>query len=201
MYAIELFIANHLLPLLTLLGQIIIIATLLGWLLLRKNNRYQLLIGRFSKYALTAAFIVSLMATLGSLFYSEILHYQPCKLCWFQRIFMYPQVILLGIAAWKHDYCIKKYSLTLSLIGLLIAAYHYLMQIGLIIAINCGVVGYSASCNETFVLQYGYITIPMMSLTAFGLISLLMIQLKDLKSPNLNNQLQHRLAGRPASDF
>lgn len=176
MYVLQMFIANNLLPILTIIGQIIILVLIISGLLQKRCILSRWLINN----NLLAAFLISLIATLGSLFYSEILHYQPCKLCWFQRIFMYPQVILLGLAVWHKDLNIKKYSLSLSVIGLLIAAYHYLMQIGWIIAINCGAVGYSVSCTETFILQYGYITIPMMSLTAFGLMALLMTS----KTPN-----------------
>lgn len=114
-------------------------------------------------------FIIALIATCGSLFYSEIVHYEPCKLCWFQRIFMYPQILLLGLALWKRDNRIFDYILWLSLIGMLIAGYHYLLQLGIVSGGFCGTVGYSVSCAQRFVMEYGYITIPMMAFTAFTL--------------------------------
>lgn len=128
-------------------------------------------IGAFAvKYATVLAFIVALVATLGSLFYSDVLNYTPCKLCWFQRIFMYPQVLLLGIAWWKKDVGIGKYVLSLSIPGILLAIYHYYLQLGGNPLVPCSTVGYSVSCSQRFVLEYGYITIPMMALTAFALI-------------------------------
>lgn len=148
---------NQLLGILTIVGQAAII---LAW-------PFRAFI---SRNALLFAFVVALIATSGSLFYSEIAGYEPCKLCWFQRIFMYPQVILLGLALWKKDYGIKLYGIVLSAIGAVIAGYHYLLQLGVAPALPCAAVGYSAACSQRFVLQFGYITIPMMALTAFLLI-------------------------------
>ncbi|GJM71062.1 hypothetical protein HMSSN036_32780 [Paenibacillus macerans] len=76
-------------------------------------------------YGIYLAWLVALVATAGSLYLSEVLHYEPCRLCWFQRIFMYPQVILLGIAAYRNDRSIIPYVLPLSIIGGTISLYHY----------------------------------------------------------------------------
>lgn len=164
---------NQALALLTIAGQIIL-AVLIVSLVIKRDQPLKF----FTKNALAFSFIVALTATLGSLFYSEIAGYEPCKLCWFQRIFMYPQTILLGLAWLKKDYGIALYSIVLSAIGVLITAYHYLLQIGLVPSVNCSVVGYSVSCSQRFVMQFGYITIPMMSLTVFSLIIISMLMLK-----------------------
>ncbi|OGZ79497.1 MAG: hypothetical protein A2312_00255 [Candidatus Staskawiczbacteria bacterium RIFOXYB2_FULL_32_9] len=133
----------------------------------------------FGKYALFFAFVVVLIATLGSLFYSEVAGYEPCKLCWFQRILMYPQVIILGMAFLKKDIGVVSYSIVLSAIGVVIAGYHYLLQIGVASSsVGCSVVGYSISCAQRFVMGFGYITIPMMAFTAFLLIIVFMVTLK-----------------------
>jgi len=91
---------------------------------------------------------------------------------------MYPQAILLGIAWLKKDQGIVLYSLALSSLGALIASYNYLLQIGLAPSIGCSAVGYSINCSQRFVMQFGYITIPMMALTAFLLIISFMIVFK-----------------------
>ncbi len=118
--------------------------------------------------------IVSFVAMFGSLFYSEIMGFTPCVLCWYQRIFMYPQAFMFAFALWKKDRGIVPYSILLSIIGGMIAAYHYVFQIGLIGgSAICDIVGYSVSCSETFFTNLGYITIPMMSLTAFVLLIIL----------------------------
>ena len=121
--------------------------------------------------SLLLAFIVSLAATLGSLFYSEILGYSPCKLCWFQRILIYPQALILGIALWIGDKKVFRYVVPMSVIGAVIAFYHYLLQRG-IVGLNtpCEVVGYSSACSEQFMMNLGFITIPFMALVAFILV-------------------------------
>ncbi len=170
---------NLKLGVLTVVAQIIILLSVVYFLFFRKQ--YPFIKNFVSKYGILFAFLVALTATSGSLFYSEIAGYQPCVLCWYQRIFMYPEVILLGMALWKKDKSIVNYSIALSSIGALIAAYHYLLQIGVVSGVACGVVGYSVSCAKVFVLVFGYIGLPLMALTAFLLIitSLIFTKLKN----------------------
>jgi disulfide bond formation protein DsbB len=82
----------------------------------------------FDRNALLLAFawLVALVATLGSLYYSEVRNFIPCTLCWYQRIAMYPLVFILGIATWRNDAQIRPYALTLSLLGLFWSSYHLL---------------------------------------------------------------------------
>lgn len=77
---------------------------------------------------LAFAWLVALVATLGSLYYSEIRLFLPCELCWYQRIFMYPLAVILGIAAWRSDFNIRLYALPLAGIGWLISLRHNLEQ-------------------------------------------------------------------------
>ncbi len=126
------------------------------------------------KNYLLFGFIVSLGAMLGSLFYSEIMGYAPCVLCWYQRIFMYPQAFIFAFAMWKKDKRIATCSLMLSIIGGLIALYHYIFQIGFLgVSGICDIIGYSSSCSEAFFTNLGYLTIPMMAFTAFVLLIIL----------------------------
>ena len=167
---------SQMLAILTIIGQIIVVVLLISLLTNRQN-----IILFFGKHAILFSFIVSFITTLGSLFYSEIAGYEPCKLCWFQRILMYPQVILFGIALWKNDKKISDYIIGLSGIGALIAGYHYLLQLGIAPSLSCSAVGYSLSCSKIFVMTLGYITIPLMSFTAFMLILLLQIMQKKME--------------------
>jgi disulfide bond formation protein DsbB len=121
------------------------------------------------------SFIVALTATASSLIYSEVIGLPPCILCWYQRIFMYPLVTILLIAIAKKDTRISPYILSLAVGGGLIALYHYLLQIGAAPAFSCSAVGYSVNCADTFRMSYGYITLPMMALTAFTVIAGLML--------------------------
>jgi disulfide bond formation protein DsbB len=133
-------------------------------------------LGRIAKTrAYLAGFIVVLTATLGSLFYSEIAGYDPCKLCWFQRVLMYPQVIILGMAWWLEDNSAWLYSLALSSLGVVVAGYHYALQLWPSQVVNCSVVGQATSCSGTYLMQFGYITIPLMAAAAFILIVVLML--------------------------
>lgn len=74
-----------------------------------------------------AAWFQVLVATLGSLYFSEIMKLPPCTLCWYQRLFMYPLVHILAVAIISEDRYLKYYCLPLSIIGLLIATYHNLL--------------------------------------------------------------------------
>jgi len=161
---------NQILSLLTILGQAVIVFCLI--ILFTKKQKF---IDIVSKNAVLFSFIIVLIATLGSLFYSEVAGFEPCKLCWFQRILMYPQVLLLGLALFKKDKNIISYTLWLSAIGAVIAGYHYLLQIGVAPSLSCSATGYSAKCAQRFVMNFDYITIPMMAFTAFLLILLIQI--------------------------
>ncbi|MCS7462247.1 disulfide oxidoreductase [Paenibacillus doosanensis] len=126
--------------------------------------------------ALHLSWVVALTATLGSLYFSEIMHFLPCKLCWYQRILMYPLVIILGIAAVRKDVRHYVYVLPLSVWGAGISLYHYLMQKTSWFkdgATACGPV----PCDVDYIDWFGFVTIPLLALTAFVLITVLMILL------------------------
>jgi len=135
---------------------------------------------RLRDYTLYMAWIVAVVATLGSLYFSEIRHYIPCELCWYQRILMYPLSLLLGIAAYSNERRIKKYVLPMSIIGGLISLFHYLEQ---------KVPGFSGikpctqgvPCNIDYIDWLGFITIPFLALIAFTIISILLILTKSDK--------------------
>ncbi|PFH69804.1 disulfide bond formation protein B [Bacillus cereus] len=125
-------------------------------------------------YTLYMAWIVSMIATLGSLFFSEILGFIPCELCWFQRIMMYPLCIILGIATFYNEENIKKYALPISIIGGSISLYHYAIQkIPGVSEINPCVQG--VPCNVDYINWLGFITIPFLALIAFCTITLFML--------------------------
>lgn len=138
-----------------------------------------LALDKLGEYRYVLAFTITLVATLGSLFYSEIAGYDPCKLCWFQRVFMYPQVIILGIAWWLKDKSAWVYPLALSVVGLVVAGYHYVLQLWPSQVVNCSIVGQATSCSGTYVMQFGYITIPLMAATAFAVVMVTMFLRSD----------------------
>jgi disulfide bond formation protein DsbB len=127
------------------------------------------------------AWLVSVVATLGSLYFSEIRGFIPCDLCWFQRIFMYPLVVILGIGTFQSDISVKKFVLPLSIIGGIISFFHYLEQkvpgFGGIRPCVSGV-----PCSSEYINWFGFITIPFLALIAFTLITIGMIFLFSKKS-------------------
>ncbi len=156
---------------LTVIAQMLVVLALLGILFRKKVPMFAKVYRLFGENALLISFVVSLTATLGSLFFSEIVLLEPCKLCWFQRILMYPLTLMFGLAYIKKDYKIYAYTTPLAVIGALIALYHYLLQLGIVPKIvPCSTVGYSVDCAKLFVMNFGYITIPLMALSAFMLI-------------------------------
>ena len=163
---------TQILSALTVFAQIEIL--FLVYLLITDKKRKSKILKVFAKIADKYTFIMALVATLGSLYYSEIAGFEPCKYCWFQRILMYPLVIVMYIAIRIKDKHVSRYVLPISGIGTLLAGYHYLTQLGWLPS-TCVATGYSVGCAKIFVMTFGYITIPMMSFTAFLLIFVLQV--------------------------
>ncbi len=126
------------------------------------------------KYLLFLPWTVALIATLGSLFFSEILKYPPCVLCWYQRICMYPLILILGVGIIKKDKFITSYALPLSLIGTLFAFYHNLLYYN-IITEALAPCSTGVSCTTKYLTIFGFITIPILSLLAFLTINISLI--------------------------
>lgn len=167
----------YVLSLLTVVGDVMVgVGVLL--LLIKDLKKWRKVV---VKWGLGLAGLVALIATSGSLYMSEIAGLEPCKLCWLQRVSMYPLVWLLGLAVYKKKKGkeIVDYVLGMSVVGGIIAGYHYMLQNGWVNeGVSCGVVGYSVSCAKRFVLRFGYVSIPMMALTAFGMILVIMLLMK-----------------------
>lgn len=123
-----------------------------------------------SEMLLYAAWIVSLTATVGSLFFSEVMQLPPCVLCWYQRIAMYPLVIVLGAGIIMRDRRAKFYALPLAIAGLGIAVYHNLLYYN-IIPESIAPCTEGISCTSRQIEWLGFITIPLLSLVAFALIT------------------------------
>ncbi|HEY4514903.1 MAG TPA: disulfide bond formation protein B [Candidatus Paceibacterota bacterium] len=128
------------------------------------------------KHSILIGFLVLLASVVGSLFYSNVLGYDPCVLCWYQRIFIYPQLVIFGLALWKRRTDIWLYSLGLSLIGILVALYHNFLPYFEKFGLGCGSTG--PSCSKLYVFAFGYLTIPVMSLSVFFVLILLAISYK-----------------------
>src|SRR5699024_1383010 len=108
----------------------------------------------------------SLLAVCGSLFYSEVMGYTPCELCWYQRILMYPLIIIYGVGLVKKDVHMTFPGLILSGIGVIIASYHYGVQKITVLQDTVWFCG-DVPCTFEYVNYFGFITIPLLSLVAF----------------------------------
>jgi disulfide bond formation protein DsbB len=121
-----------------------------------------------------AAWIIALVATVGSLFFSEVMDLPPCVLCWYQRIAMYPLVLIVGVGIISRDRRMKSYALPLCLIGLAISIYHNLLYYGLIPE-SITPCAEGVSCTSRQIEWLGFITIPLMALAAFVGVALCLI--------------------------
>ena len=123
--------------------------------------------------ALWLAWLVALVSTVGSLIYSEVAHFVPCRLCWFQRIAMYPMAAVLLVGAIRKEAIARFYALPLALIGLGISIYHYLMQV--YPSMEGGACDPLNPCSARYVEVFGFISIPFMAGAGFTLISVLLL--------------------------
>jgi len=117
------------------------------------------------------SWLLATVAMLGSLFFSEVMDLPPCVLCWYQRIFMYPLVVILLLGMYPYDESVIRYSLPLAVIGWGFAIYHYLVYSGYIPEAlqPCG---QGPSCADINLELFGFITIPMLSILSFTAIIL-----------------------------
>jgi len=125
----------------------------------------------FARHAGLIALAVAWTATLGSLYFSEVAGFKPCKLCWYQRILMYPLALLLPVGLVRRDRGLSWYVVPLALLGLLVSGYHVLLQKTNWFTDRCAVAG-EVPCSSDYIYWLGFITIPVLSLTAFVLILL-----------------------------
>lgn len=156
-----------------ILLQIIFVVAFFMLLFGPKNNIF---LDFIYKYFLPIGFLISLFASTFPLVYSEIINFPPCSLCWWQRVFMFPLVFMFGVALWDKDKKVIRYALPLLCIGFLISVYqNFFYYFGENGNLPCDASG--VSCYQRLVSEFnGYISIPMLALTAFfALLTLIMV--------------------------
>ncbi|WZY00087.1 disulfide oxidoreductase [Bacillus sp. FSL W7-1360] len=127
---------------------------------------------RQAENGLLLSWTIALVATGGSLYFSDIRQFEPCVLCWYQRIFMYPLVLLLAIGFARKDASVAIYAAVLSGIGFCISTYHYMIQklpVADDVVMSCGRI----PCTGAYINWLGFITIPFLAGAAFLMIFLL----------------------------
>ena len=133
-----------------------------------------------SQYGWNLLFIcwlIAMAAMFGSLFFSEVMGLEPCVLCWWQRIFIYPLAILFLVGLIHFDRSVVRYTLPLAVIGLAFAVYHYLLYMGFIPE-SLAPCSETLSCAEVDLELMGFITIPMMSILSYSAIIALLLILR-----------------------
>ncbi|HEV2707913.1 MAG TPA: disulfide bond formation protein B [Pyrinomonadaceae bacterium] len=126
------------------------------------------------------AWAIALVSTAGSLFFSEVMSLAPCVLCWYQRVAVYPLVLVIGTGIITRDVRMKRYALPLSLAGLAVSVYHNLIYYGVIpeALTPCS---QGASCAERQIEWFGFVTIPLMGLAAFACLTLCLLLYKPAR--------------------
>jgi len=160
-------IVNKILSLGTIVLQIVILALVINLIFLKSHENTFLLF--FKKYTFIFGFLAALGAFLLSLFYSNIVGFPPCELCWIQRIFLYPQLILFGMELYKRDRSIVDFSIVFAIFGSLVSMYHIYIENGGSSSLSCATGATSTvgqvSCATRYIYEFGYITMPTMALT------------------------------------
>ncbi len=128
---------------------------------------------QISRSGLWIGLALSLGASFMTLYYSNVLGFAPCDLCWWQRICLYPQVLLFAIALWRKDASVALYSIALSVLGLGVAIYHHLLQVYPAGNLPCPSQG--PSCAQITFIEFGYVTFPMMAVALFAFLIVVML--------------------------
>ena len=126
---------------------------------------------------LFAAWMVALLATAGSLFCSDVMEFAPCVLCWYQRIFLFPLVVVLARGLFPFDRGAVRYGLPLAILGWLVAAYHNLVYAG-VVPESLQPCAKGVSCTEEYIRLFGLLSIPALSLIAFTTLAGILIALQ-----------------------
>ena len=120
-----------------------------------------------------SCWLVAATGVLGSLFFSEVMGLKPCVLCWYQRIFMYPLVVIFLVGLFPLDRAVFRYALPIAVIGWGFAVYHYLLYSGYIPE-NLQPCSEDLSCADINLELLGFITIPMLSILSYSAIIILL---------------------------
>lgn len=132
---------------------------------------------------LLAAWVIATASALGSIFFSHIMAFAPCVLCWYQRICLFPLVVILARGLFPFDAKAVKYALPLAVLGWGVALYHNLLYSG-VISKDLQPCAQGVSCAEKYIEFFGFVTIPLLSLLCFTLVTALLIILKKRTNSN-----------------
>jgi len=164
---------NYIFALGTVLLQVLSFALLIVFIFQKRVPLFRDVAAQVGAWGLWAAFGVTFAASVMAIFYSDVLGFDACPLCWWQRVFLVPQVFLLGLAAWKRDAYMAEYSIILSIFGAAIALYQHVLQMMPGSGLPCPATG--TSCALRILFEFGYITFPLMAFSVFAFLIILML--------------------------
>ncbi len=144
-------------------------AFLFAIILIIDLKREQTLRPHIEKYGLHGAFLIALGSSVMALVYSETFGFVPCGLCWFERIFLFPQALLLLGALYMRDKGIAVYGILLSVIGLIISLYHHYIQMGGSEFVKCPAAG-NVDCAKRILFEFDFVTFPLLGAAGFALL-------------------------------
>ena len=156
----ELFFA-----LLTVATLMAVVAVMALGVIARSSAQAASALAAFAPFARPLAAAIATTCALGSLYFSEIVNYTPCRLCWFQRTMMYPLAIILVVSLIARDTKVWKYAVPLSTVGIVIAAYHWFLE--RFPNLDAGVCDVEVPCEFVWFEHFGFVTLPFMALTGF----------------------------------
>jgi hypothetical protein len=153
---------------LALVANMAVAALVFAWFV----GRHDRLVEAIGPWTTLGALIVATLATAGSLYFSEIAHFVPCRLCWFQRIAMYPLVPILAVALVTGDRGVWRYGLVLASVGAVISVWHYAIE--WVPALGDGACDAAMPCSVVWFREFGFVSLPYLALSAFLLIAALL---------------------------
>jgi disulfide bond formation protein DsbB len=163
-------------------GMQVVAVVLIALFFMRKDPSFSVQVSYITRWAIPVAFTLSLSAALMALVHEHIFGLEPCYWCWWQRIFIFPQILMLGMTLLNEKYRVATvdFSIVASVIGAGISLYHHTLQMYPGVGLPCPATG--PSCAQITFLEFGYITYPMMALSLFALTIVLMVFARDRKS-------------------
>jgi len=173
--SVQMFVA--LLAVAAILGTVVL---LLSHLLAGRVALADAILDQVRDAGLWLVFTLTGTSMLGSLYFSEVAHYAPCKLCWYQRIAMYSLAIVFLVAAIRKDKAIAPYGITLAAIGSAISVYHYLVE--WFPTLESNVCAVDVPCTTVWFRRFGFVSLPFMALCAF--VSSIVVLITLMRSPH-----------------
>ena len=165
-------VLTHYLSIATILGAIFVAIFAISVAYLSYAGKMEKYAKCLGDYIFPIGFFTALSGMFLTIYYQYWLSYEPCDLCWYQRVFLYPLVFLFVYAWYKKDRAVLPYVLMLSIIGFAIALYHHMLQIGFDLMKPCSTAPFAVDCSKPSFIEFGFVTFPFMAAVLFGFLVL-----------------------------